>query len=56
MHQKEKLRVADAHAIAVIEETALDGHVVHERAIEAFEIREYEAPVVLFDFRMAARD
>jgi hypothetical protein len=49
MSEKEKLRIADAHTIAVLEQPALDWHVVHERAVKTLKIRDYETIVLPFD-------
>ena len=42
MDQEQKLRIADAHTIAVLEHAALDRHVVNKRAVKTLEIRDDE--------------
>jgi hypothetical protein len=54
--KKEKLRVTDAYAIAVLQLAPPDGHVVHKRAVAAAEICNDESIAVFFDYGMAPRD
>jgi len=56
VRQKQKLRIADANAIAVLETSTPDRHVVNKRAVEAFEIRDYEPGFVFFDLRVTTRN
>src|SRR5947207_4940353 len=54
--EKKKLRIADAHPIAMLEQAGLDRHVVDERAVQTLEVSNYKAFVFFFDFRMTPRD
>ena len=54
MSEKEKLRIADAHTITVLEQPGLNGHVVHERAVKTLEISDDETIILLFDLGVTA--
>src|SRR5262249_24759136 len=54
MCEKEKMRVADAHTIAVLEQATANGHVVYKRSVKTLEIRDDETTFLLFDLGMTA--
>src|SRR6185369_3973077 len=54
--EKEKLRIADPHTIAVLETASSHRHVVYESAVEAIEIGDDEIVVFFLDSGVTARD
>jgi hypothetical protein len=56
MHQKKKLRVANANAIAVLQLPSLYGYVIDKGAVQTIEIEDYKIVLLFINAGMPARD
>src|SRR5437773_8496908 len=56
MEQKQKLRVSDAHAIAVLKGSSLNRNVVDESAVKTFQIQNYKLIILFLDLGVTARN
>src|SRR5205823_14179278 len=56
VHQEEKLRIPDAHAVAVLESSPFHRHVIDEGAVETIEVEYYKLLLFFVDLGMPARN
>jgi hypothetical protein len=54
MQQKEKLRIADAHAISMLKRSSLHRNVVDKRAVEAVEVGDHKLLAFFLDLRVTS--